>query len=362
MATQRTRRSAHRVPLDLLDRVLFLPGIWLATGLGISLRLVGPFFVAIPVGTCLLYALARRVTPPRILSAYLGYCVFVAILSRYRLMPTSWQIYFYQDAIVRQMVPTLGFFAVAWASKAYFRRRLQDGNAFLGGRLIVTLSCIAAPVVMLQQGLRYEGEGPIASIFGLYGAFINNMLIGFVFIAASIYFTRDLRRYCALGFTLLIGITSHFLQVKLLAGAIVATRLHIRGRTMAIGIALLLMTSYAIALNFIPMMARRDPNDGLRLTFLVDVLRSTADTRGLGVGFGKESVRWRYHFPGRPVFTFLPNPRTMSHARMLEALSTGVHNSFAEALLRTGLPGLILLVASFVAVFPPGSLPRDVQD
>ncbi len=275
---------------------------------------------------------------------------------------SSWQVYFYQDAIVRQMVPTLGFFAVAWASKAYFGRRLADGNAFAGTPLIVLLSCVAAPGVMLQQGLRYEGEGPVASIFGLYGAFINNMLIGFVFIGASIYYTRDLRRYLALGFTLLIGVTSHFLQVKLLAGAVVATRFGIRGRKMAIGIAILLITSYAVGLSFIPLIVQRDPNDGLRLAFLADVLRSTADTKGVGVGFGKELVRWRYHFPNRPVFTFLPDPRTMSHARMLEALSTGVHNSFAETLLRAGLPGLILLVASFVAVFPAGDLPRHVQD
>jgi hypothetical protein len=47
---------------------------------------------------------------------------------------------------------------------------------------------------------------------------------------------------------------------------------------------------------------------------------------------------------------------------MLEALSTGVENSFAAALLRTGLLGCLLLTASIFAAFPPATLPRDVRN
>src|SRR5262245_55271396 len=106
-------------PPDVFDYVLFLPSIWLACGLGISMRLIGSLFVIVPVGLCLLYALLRRTVPPRLLGAYLAFCIVVAVLSHLRLLPTSWQIYFMEEAIVRQLVPLLGFFAVAWASKAY---------------------------------------------------------------------------------------------------------------------------------------------------------------------------------------------------------------------------------------------------
>jgi hypothetical protein len=63
-----------------------------------------------------------------------------------------------------------------------------------------------------------------------------------------------------------------------------------------------------------------------------------------------------------PDFTFLPDPATISHYRMLEALSTGVENSFAAALLRTGVLGRLLLTVSIIAAFPPANLPRDVRN
>src|SRR5262249_21340323 len=147
----------HGPSPDVLDYVLFLPCIWLTCSLGISLRLIGALFVVIPIGLCLAYAVLRRTVPPRLLSAYVAFCIFNAILSKYRLLPTSWQVHFMEEAIVRQLIPMLGFFAVAWASKAYFRRRLLCGNVFFGGPLILFSSFVVAPAVMFQQGLRYQG-------------------------------------------------------------------------------------------------------------------------------------------------------------------------------------------------------------
>jgi hypothetical protein len=105
-------RLRSRSP-DILDYILFFPGIWLVCALGISLRLVGPLFAVAPIGFCLLYAVLRRTVPPRLLSAYFAFCILVAILSKYQLFPASWQVHFMEEAIVRQLVPLLGFFAVA---------------------------------------------------------------------------------------------------------------------------------------------------------------------------------------------------------------------------------------------------------
>jgi O-antigen ligase len=81
----------------------------------------------------------------------------------------------------------------------------------------------------------------------------------------------------------------------------------------------------------------------------------------MGIGYGTESVRWTYRFPGLPEFTFMPDPASLSRERLLEVLSRGVHNSFAQATLRTGLLGACLLLGAFFAAFPPSNLTRAVK-
>jgi hypothetical protein len=355
-------RSYGHLPVDILDYVLFWPGIWLACGLGVSLRLIGPAFVVAPTGLCLLYATLRRTVPPRLLSIYLGFCLFVAALSTYQMLPTSWQVHFLQDAIIRQLVPTVAFFTVAWASKAYFRRRILNGDVLSGAPVIVTLSIVVAPTVMFLQGVGYEGDYSLFAVLALYGAFINNMSIALFFVLGAIFFTRDWRQYAAIALMLVIAFTSHFIQFKLLTAITLAALVGAPGRRVVIGAIAVLFGIYAVGIDFVPEVIVNDPNDGLRLAFVADTVTSVADTYGIGIGYGKESVRWSYQFPDMPVFTFLPDPRSMTHSRMLEALSTGVENSFAESLLRTGIVGCLLLVVAIFAAFPPRNLSRDVRN
>lgn len=349
-------------PIDVLDYSLFLPSIFIASALGASIRLIGAAFVVVPIGSCLLYAALRRATPPLLLSTYVGFCLVIALLSSYRLMPDSWQLYFLPDAIVRQLVPLLGFFAVGWASKAYFRRRVISGDPFWGAPIFLVLTLAVAPAVMLQQGRGYEGHYSVFAIFAMLGAFVNNVMIYLFFLLGFIFLVRDFRRYVALAWVLLVAITTHFLQYKLLIAAMLATALGLSARKAAIGVMGMLLAAYGIGLHFLPKIMALDPNDGLRLAMLNDTFRSVADTYGIGIGYGKESVRWIYRFANAPPFTFLPNAEQMTHSRMLEALSTGVENSFAESLLRTGIVGCALLVAAIFAAFPPRNLPRHVRN
>lgn len=324
--------------------------------------MIGAAFVVVPIGSCLLYALLRRAVPPLLLGAYVGFCLIIAMLSSYRLMPNSWQLYFLQDAIVRQLVPLLGFFAVGWASKAYFRRRLISGDPFWGAPIFLVLTLAVAPVVMFQQGMGYEGHYSIFAVIAMLGAFVNNVMIYLFFLLGVIFLACGFRRYVALAWVLLLAITTHFLQYKLLIAATLATVLGLSARKAAIGIIVALVATYGIGLHFVSEARTLDPNDGLRLAMLNDTLRSAAHTYGIGVGYGKESVRWTYRFANAPPFTFLPNAGQMTHSRMLEALSTGVENSFAESLLRTGVVGCTLLVAAIFAAFPPESLPTQVRN
>ncbi|OAP40024.1 hypothetical protein AU381_10830 [Sinorhizobium glycinis] len=347
---------------DVLDYILFLPGIWLACALGISLRLIGPLFVVVPVGVCLAYAVLRQTAPPRLLAIYTAFCVFIALLSRYRLMPDSWQVHFLQEAVIRQLVPTVGFFSVAWASKAYFRRRLIGGTPFFSAPVFLFLSLVVGPAVMFQQGVQYQGAAPASAVLYLYGSFINNIVTAMFFIAGAVFLTNDWRRYGGLLLILGIALVSPFAQFRVLAVTIIAMLVGIPGRLVAICLVTTMVAAYAVGLNFIPQTLTLDANSGIRLVFISDTLASVADTYGIGIGFGKESVQWRYEFPGFADFTFLPDIRNITHARLLEILSVGIHNSFFQSMLRTGVIGFVLIVSAISAAFPPPRLPRGVRD
>ncbi len=352
----------RRPPVDLLDYGLFLPAIWLPGAVGISLRLIGPLFIVIPLGVCLAYAVLRSTVPPRLLTTYFAFSLVVAALSEFQLFPASWQVYFRDAAIVRQLIPLLAYLAVGWAAKAYFQRRILAGNPFFGAPITVTLCVVVAPTVMYLEGFRYPGEDAAQAMIALYGALINNVLIAMFFILGGVFLTTDWRRYAGLAAILTIAYMSHFIQFKILTVVVLAMVFGAPGRLVAIAAITAIATAYAVGLQFVPEMMRSSPDSGIRLAFVRDALTSIVDTFGAGVGYGKESVRWEYHFPGMPVFTFLPDPRTMTPERMLEALSTGVENSFFESLLRSGVLGLGLFISAFVAAFPPRDLPRGMRN
>lgn len=351
-----------RRKLDLCDYLLFLPSIWLASALGISLRVIGPAFAIVPIGTCLIYAALRKVMPPRLLALYMAYCLIVAVFSALHLMPKSWQVYFMEAAVVRQLVPPLAFFVVAWASKAYFFRNTSPSGLLRRAPTILLLSLLVAPAVMASQGLRYEGDGLERGALALYGAFINNILLAVFFLTFYLFVTTGFQRYASLVAILLICITAPFLQFRILTAIILMVAVGFPGRVVVGAVVALFIAIYALTINHIPEVMHVSSDSALRLRFIADALTSVLDTHGVGIGFGTESVRWVYHFPGMPTFRFLPNANLMSPERLLEALSTGVHNSFVQALLRTGVIGCALLALAFSLAFPRKNLPRSVRN
>lgn len=344
----------------LLDYALFLPCIWIACSLGFSLRVIGSFFLVLPL-LCLLYAVLRLTVPPRILTAYLALCLLAGVLSHYRMFPASWQVAFLDEAIARQLIPVISFFAVAWASKAYFRRRLLSGDVFSGELVILFLSFVFAPLMMLQQGVQYQEDDTTSSVLAAYGSFCNNIIIGLFFVTGRLFCARGWSRIAAGGAILLIAVTTHFAQFRLMAAAALAILLGAPPRLAAVTVVAGLSLGYAIQMGHIPEEMAASPNAGLRLAFISDVFSSLRDTHGIGIGYGTESVRWTYRFPGLPEFTFMPDRASISRERLLEVLSRGVHNSFAQATLRTGLLGASLLLGAFFAAFPPRNLTRSVK-
>lgn len=344
----------------VLDYALFLPCIWIVCSLGFSLRIIGWAFLLLPL-LCLLYAVLRLTVPPRILTVYLALCLLAGVLSHYRVFPTSWQVVFLDEAIARQLIPVISFFAVAWASKAYFRQRLLSGDVFAGELAILFLSFVFAPLIMLQQGVQYQDDDTTHSVLAAYGSFCNNILIGLFFVTGRLFCARGWSRVAAGAAILFVAATTHFSQFRLVAAAALAILLGVPPRLAAVTVVAGLSLGYAVEMNHIPAMLAESPNAGLRLAFISDVLSSLSDTHGMGIGYGTESVRWTYRFPGLPEFTFMPDPASLSRERLLEVLSRGVHNSFAQATLRTGILGACLLLAAFFAAFPPSNLTRSVK-
>jgi len=355
-------RARRGVPKDILDYALFLPSLWLICGLGYFFRLGGLQLVLAVMALYIGYAVLRLSSPPKWLAAYTIVCIVAAILSHYRVFPTSWQVHFNETAIARQVAPVIIFFVTAWTSKAYFERRLPAGDAFWGGGPVLFLSLVVAQIILFQQDFQYEGDPPLESMLTMYGSFTTNIIIAMFFLTAGAFAATGWRRGICIALILMMLAATSLAQFWVITAGILVVLLGAPGRLVATGLILTLLSLYVVGFFFIPELMNITPNSGIRLAFIVDTFKSVLDTFGVGVGYGTESVRWRYNFPGRPEFVFLPEPFMMTPDEMLEALSTGVHNSLIQALMRTGLLGFVLLVAAFLAVFPRADLPRRLRN
>jgi hypothetical protein len=359
--TAPARRAAQTgARLDRLDTFVFLPCIWIAASLGFAIGDYPLLFFIVPP-LCLLYALRRRTTPVRLLATYIVFCLLAGLLSWYHAFPKSWQIVFLAESIPRQLAPIISFFCVTWAAKAYFLRRIPEQEILSGGRTIIFLGYVVAPTVMFLAGVRYEGDDTTSTIIAAYGSFINSITLGLFFIFGHLFYSRGARRYAALVVILLIAATTHFVQFKLVALAAIVMLFNFKPRVTVLAVVVVFIASYAIQAYDIPAAIDANPDKGIRVAFIADAVRSLYDTSGLGIGYGTESVRFVYRFPGLPDFTFMPDPGTISRERLMEVLSRGVHNSFAQAMLRTGVPGFLLLTWAVFLALPPRGLPRPAE-
>jgi len=152
------------------------------------------------------------------------------------------------------------------------------------------------------------------------GALINNVVIGMFFVLSGIFLrpTAPLRGHCV---DRRDRDREPFRPVQDLSGG---CRRHGIRRARAPGcdrMVAMLIGVYAIGMGYVPQ-AMRQPGFWLRLAFVSDAVSSWSYVRALASAT-EGVVRWRYVFPGMPVFTFLPDPSTMTPDRMLEALRLG---------------------------------------
>jgi hypothetical protein len=353
--------AAHKgARLDQLDTFVFLPCIWIAAALGFAIGDY-PMLFAIVSPLCLVYALNWRIMPPRLLATYIVLCMLAGLLSWYHAFPKSWQIVFLAESIPRQLAPIISFFCVAWAAKVYFLRRIPAQDMLSVGGAVIVLGYVVAPIIMFLSGVQYEGDDTTSTIIAAYGSFINNITLGLFFIFAHLFCSRRAPRYVALALILLIAATTHFVQFKLVALAALTMLFGFQPRVTALAVVVVVIASYAIQAYDIPAAIAENPDKGIRVAFIADSFQSLYDTSGLGIGYGTESVRWVYRFPGLPDFTFMPDPGSISRERLMEVLSRGVHNSFVQAMLKLGVPGFLLLTGAIFCAFPTGGLPRPAE-
>jgi O-antigen ligase len=355
-------RSADADGLRALDHVLFLPVILLVCAMHWQLRLLGAAFIAVPLAL-LVYAMARRCPPPRALTFLIGFNVLVAAASYFRLLPESWPLFYVPEAILRQLVPLLSFFASAWAATAYFTQRIAEGAPARDQSLVLWASLGLSPFVMYLLGdLSYEGRGTALTIVYSYAQFPNGIIIAFVYMLGCLFSAAygPLARLGVVGYIVVCSAFIGVLQFRVFAFYIFG----VLARIPAGGVLLVYLAGlaavYLAGLHFVGELYKIDPNIAIRILFLRDALEVVRDTAGLGVGYGTESVRWHYDFDGVAELEFLPSGEIGS-TELLRAMSTGVHNSFLQSLMRTGVFGLVLMVAAFAAAYPARSVPSSTQ-
>lgn len=86
-----------------------------------------------------------------------------------------------------------------------------------------------------------------------------------------------------------------------------------------------------------------DPNSGWRLAWWKDALEATAQTWGIGLGFGTESIRNEYA-------AMLQRDQYREEGGTFLLVST--HSAFVDTIFRTGVVGFLLLCVTLARCFP----------
>lgn len=296
-------------------------------------RDAGVIALAIPmaaaVGGCLLVAHAF-VRVSLILFAGLG--VVVTALSYAGLLHQDLTLLFNPAAIPQQAFHTV---AVAFLIPlfAYYHERVDRGDRLYRALELVALTCAISGkvVVLIVFESRAENNG-----LGLSQLINADAVIAFVVVRRWI-----LNEAIEPQFRILIGLalvltTSGAFQSILLAISLVLLIVMSRSkRTLTISIVTGLVLAPLFLIPFMEEIFLWDPNTGIRLAFWKDVIERTWESRGLGVGFGTETIRPRYYWEfGYNVIAPLESERFIYVA---------AHNAFFDAMYRMGVLGLLIL-------------------
>ncbi|TYR33057.1 hypothetical protein FY036_08310 [Mesorhizobium microcysteis] len=293
--------------------------------MSLSLRELGELPLLIAVASAAAALTFAGVWPIR--GRYMPFFVFSLViftLSLAQVMPSSWTKIHDENAALRQWfyVPVLPILI------AYFTLALRYSYAFLQ-KNIVALVLIAAVLSRMSQHLHgiYDPETDV-----FFYTLTNDVAIVAMLFLVLLF--REKRHWLvdatiiAFAFAL-----SSSAQSQLFCLVVLALRLSRRPTLMLIGISAACLSFIAIAPFFAVQLHPLDHNTAVRAILWRDVLQATADTFGLGVGYGTEYIKHRFEEIMPWGWTIGTGPNDIFVA---------THSSFYDVLLREGVIGLLL--------------------
>jgi len=326
-----------------LDKLFFLPTIGLMAGMGDLLSNVSVGYLLLPL-SWLTYCVSVRTPPPKWLLTYAAFTLAIGAVSVLHLMPRSWQEHFVLEVIPRQLVPVFSFCLCYWAATSYFSNRFYEGRALRDAMLIIVCGLLVRPLTSLASGDDWY------TIYNSYGSFINSTTILLIFLTHFLFFSRmkKIQRFITLTSLVTLGLFTHYIQFRVFCAITVAIILGAPARLTVAAVVCIFVLGYVFAQSYIPEIYQLDENAAIRLLLSRGAAQSFVDTMGIGIGYGTESVQWEYQFAGTSAINnFLPAVETMSNLEFERALSRGVHNSFMQEALRSGVIGFTLLILVF---------------
>ena len=306
-------------------------------------------------GIALLHALVTakpRLVPSLFLYTLVG--LLYVLLSYLDVLPDAWTTIYDGALIPRQAFYVVLLYPLVTSAASLWS--YADGKGLVSRYFLTLLIAtgLLAPLVEVFLGTR----SGLASVFAgvASGGYGNARLL---FFAALAYFLlvgiRDveLARACTLfavalsllGFARVVDAP----QIQNVVGlAVLLLLAFIRpSRRAIVGMVVAGVVLYASLIPFAEVIYRADPNSGYRLLLTEDAVRAVVGSAGIGVGFGKEVVAGEYGEVGVTRDELLVTRATLA--------TQGVHNSFAQELMRLGLlGGGCLAWLFFVTCSPPG--------
>lgn len=306
-----------------------------------------PFLGFVGVAICYALASSRPVLVKPLLAftllglMYIGYSYLDAL-------PDAWTRIYDPSTIPRQAFYVILLYPLVLSARSmwsYANRSRRLARFFLAIILSVAAAAPLVQATLLGEGLQPAFIGTLTR--GLANAQLLLYIAGAYFLLVYIKNTRLAQLLTVvlaasvLGF-LFYKADSPQVQNVFAITALLVARFAQPGRKVVLvtvaGVALV----YLMLIPFAHDIYVADPNSGYRLALTKDALGATAESYGLGVGFGKEVIANTFREYG------------IGPSAVTNPLLEGVHNSFAQEFMRLGLLGGAFLVwLVFGTCLPP---------
>tara|TARA_R110002074_G_scaffold316814_2_gene487296 strand:- start:8382 stop:9431 length:1050 start_codon:yes stop_codon:yes gene_type:complete len=283
--------------------------------------------------------------PFKILFFFSVFGLFYALLSYVNVLPDAWTTLYRRAAIPQQAIFVLAIPVFVLANYTMFQRILESrfGYRYFYA-LLVSYAGYRAVTYASGQGFDLFFNTLSNSIFPVYVA------IGHI---VFVRFRRTTRAAATIVGGLMVPFTS-FLQNSL--GGIYLAAIGFLGfpRMVLYGLVFSLVGVSILGQWYFDAIWKLSPNTGVRLWMMRAGIDGFIQSYGLGVGFGKESLKTIFPLLGR---TFLSPTDTSVNFIMV-----GNHNALVQLLFRMGLIGFLLFLSFLLKCLPSDVANRGLRN